>query len=85
MNSNRQPGLSDATIGVEFDKAVKYTYSDLIPMLGLIRKITNIFFAYFLQFVGMRQQTNHHQSWLRQTRYLPMINRSSAHQNQHVR
>jgi hypothetical protein len=43
MNSNRQPGLSDATIGVEFDKAVKYTYSDLIPMLGLIRKITNNF------------------------------------------
>ena len=42
----------------------------------------DIFFVYFIQFVGMRQQNNHHQNWLRQIRYLPMINRSSGHQNQ---
>ena len=45
----------------------------------------NNFFCIFLQFVGMRQQNNYHQSWLRQIRYLPMINRSSGHQNQQIR
>ena len=44
-----------------------------------------IFFAYLLQFAGMRQQTNHHQSWLRQTKHLPMMNRSSGHQNHQIR
>ena len=32
----------------------------------------------------MHWRINRHQSWLRQTRYLPMMNRSSGYQNQQI-
>jgi len=41
--------------------------ANLIDAGGLWIEIK--FFSYFLQFVCMRQQNNHHQSWLRQIRY----------------
>jgi hypothetical protein len=42
-------------------------------------KIRN--FAYLLRFIGIRQPNNQHQIRLKQTRYLPMMDRLSGHQN----
>jgi len=57
--------------------------ANLIDAGGLWIEI--IFFAYFLQFVGMLRQNNHHQSWQRQTGYWPMVSWSSGNQNQQIR
>jgi hypothetical protein len=62
-----------------------FEYLAQLKEIDAVRLTWPIFFAYFLQFVVMRQQNNHNQSWLGQTRYLPMINRSSGHQNQQIR
>jgi len=59
--------------------------ANVIDAGGLWIEIKKNFCIIFLQSVGMRRQNNFHQRWLRQTRYLLMMNRTSGHQNRQIR
>ena len=73
-----------ALAGWEFKRFYRYRESMFHGCkFDRCRRLMNwnkIFFAYFLQVVGMRQQNNQHQIRLKQIRYLPEMNRSSSHQ-----